>query len=172
MHGLARFLIEHSGPGIDIGRHEFLPFSVNMPNLFEAFVAEWLKQNLPAELKVDSQYHVRLDANAELSFHIDLVLRERASGTAVAVLDTKYKPSERPDERDIQQVVSYAVELGVTRAFLVYPFGISNPILVRVGNVDVETVGYDLNFPIEEAGQEFISLIAAYASASGPQEAP
>jgi hypothetical protein len=43
MHGLARFLIEHSGPSAHAGEHEFLPFAVEMPTLFEAFVAEWLK---------------------------------------------------------------------------------------------------------------------------------
>ena len=161
MHGLARFLIEHSGPSTDVGGHEFLPFSINMPNLFEEFVAEWLKRNLPDELKVDAQYYVRLDGNAALSFRIDLVLRERKSGAAVAVLDTKYKLVDLPSEGDLHQVVSYAVELGVTRACLVYPFGISNPVRVRVGNVDVETVGIDLNRPIEKSGRDFIGSICA-----------
>lgn len=161
MHGLARFLIEHSGPGTDVGGHDFLPFAVNMPNLFEAFVAEWLKQNLPDELKVDAQYHVRLDANAELSFRIDLVLRDRESGAAMAILDTKYKLTELPSESDIQQVVSYAVEMGVRRAYLLYPFCISDPIRVKVGNVDVETLGIDLKNSIEQSGNDLIKSISA-----------
>jgi len=159
MHGLARFLIEHAGPGTEVGEHEFLPFSVNMPNLFEAFVAEWLKQNLPTHLKGDAQYRVRLDANAELSFRIDLVLRKRETDEPVAVLDTKYKLSELPTESDIQQVVSYAVELGVERAFLIYPFSIRNPVQAQVGNVKVETVGIDLKESIEKSAGDLIMTI-------------
>ena len=168
MHGLARFLIEHAGPTTHAGKHEFLPFAVKMPTLFEAFVAEWLKQNLPDELKVDPKYHARLDANADLSFEIDLVLHDRESGAAIAVLDTKYKLAGLPSAADLQQVVSYAVELGVTRAWLVYPFGISRPIRVRVGNVDVETVGIDLDRPIEESGRDFIETICAQVMRSKP----
>jgi len=145
MHGLCRFLIEHSGPETKTGDHEFLPFSVNMPDLFELFVAEWLAETLPKNLKVDPQYHVRLDANAELSFDIDLVIRDRKSGTALTVLDTKYKLASQPSGSDIQQIVAYAVELGVSQAYLLYPFSIRNPVRVRVGNVDVSSAGIGLD---------------------------
>jgi 5-methylcytosine-specific restriction enzyme subunit McrC len=90
MHGLCRFLIEHTGPSIDIGSHKFLPFSIDMAQLFELFVAEFLAQRLPTNFKIDIQYHARL--NAELSFRIDLVLRDRISGKSVSVIDTKYMP--------------------------------------------------------------------------------
>ena len=105
MHGLARFLIEHSGPGIDAGGHEFVPFSINMPNLFESFVTELLKRELPGELKIDAQYRVQLNANAVLEFRIDLVIRDRKSGNALSVLDTKYKMKDKPRSEDLHQVI-------------------------------------------------------------------
>ena len=91
MHGLCRFL--HTGPSIDIGSHKFLPFSIDMAQLFELFVAEFLAKKLPENLKIDIQYHARLVANADLSFRIDLVLRDRISGQPLSVIDTKYKVS-------------------------------------------------------------------------------
>src|SRR6516162_834839 len=91
MHGLCRFLIEQTGPGTNIGNYDFLPFSLDMPKLFEEFVAEWLNENLSEKLRVDPQCHIQLNANADLSFRIDLVLRDRTSGQALAVIDVKYK---------------------------------------------------------------------------------
>ena len=42
------------------------------------------------------QYTARLNANADLSFRIDLVLRDRMSGQALSVIDTKYKTEVSP----------------------------------------------------------------------------
>jgi 5-methylcytosine-specific restriction enzyme subunit McrC len=150
MHGLCRFIIEHAGPGIKVAGHEFLPFSLDMAKLFEEFVAKWLDENLPQDLKIDPQLHVQLDANADLSFKIDLVLRDRLSGQALAVIDVKYKMAEQPSEDDIQQVVAYAVELGVSRAHLVYPFSLLRPVEAKIGNVKVSTIGIDLSRPFSE----------------------
>jgi 5-methylcytosine-specific restriction endonuclease McrBC regulatory subunit McrC len=121
-----------------------------MPKLFEEFVAEWLNENLPGKLSVDPQYHVQLNANADLSFRIDLVLRDRMSGQALAVIDVKYKLADKPSESDIQQVVAYAVELGVSRAHLIYPFRLSQPVQAKIGNVRISTLGIDLNCPFAE----------------------
>jgi hypothetical protein len=59
----------------------------------------------------------------DLSFRIDLVLRDRISGQALAVIDVKYKLDDKPSESNIQQVVAYAVELGVSRGHLIYHSG-------------------------------------------------
>lgn len=159
MHGLCRFLIEHTGPSIDIGSQQFLPFSIDMAQLFEAFVAEFLAQKLPQNLKIDIQYHARLTANADLSFRIDLVVRDRMSGEPLSVIDTKYKISGQPAESDIQQVVAYAVELGVSRAYLVYPFEIKHPIEAKVGGIRVSTLGIDLRSPLAQIWSALLPLI-------------
>jgi 5-methylcytosine-specific restriction enzyme subunit McrC len=151
MHGLCRFLIEHTGPGTKVGSHDFLPFSIDMPKLFQEFVTEWMSENLPAVYKIDPQFYVRLNANADLSFLMDLVLRDRISGRAVSVIDAKYKLAEQPSEADIQQVVAYAVELGVSKAYLLYPFSLKQPVEAKVGNINVSAIGIDLNKPFATA---------------------
>ena len=102
--------------------------------------------------------HARLSANAELSFRIDLVLRDRRSGKPLSVIDTKYKTSGQPSESDIQQVVAYAVELGVSRAYLVYPFSIDQPVRATVGDIRVSTLGIDLQSPLEQIWGTLIPL--------------
>jgi 5-methylcytosine-specific restriction enzyme subunit McrC len=133
MHALCRFLIEHAGPGTEIGPHESIPFSVDMPILFETFVAESLASYLPDTLKVEAQHHARLDANAELSFRIDLVVRDRVTGRPVSLIDTKYKFAEQPSEEDIKQVVAYGVRLGITKTYLLYPFALPRVVKAKVG---------------------------------------
>jgi 5-methylcytosine-specific restriction enzyme subunit McrC len=162
MHMLCRFLIEQTGPGTNVGNYDFLPFSLDMPKLFEEFVGEWLNENLPEALRVDTQYHVQLNANEDLSFRIDLVLRNRRSGQAVAVIDVKYKLADKPSESDIQQVVAYAVELGVSRAHLVYPFRLSHSVQAKIGNITISTVGIDLNRPFAESWKLLEHTLAPY----------
>jgi 5-methylcytosine-specific restriction enzyme subunit McrC len=138
------------GAYVDIGGHKFPPFYVERAQLFEAFVAEFIAEKLPQNLKVDVQYRARLEANTDLSFRIDLVVRDRMSGQALSVIDTKYKIDGQPSESDIQQVVAYAVELGVSRANLIYPFALKQPIEARVGGIKVSTMGIDLKGPFAE----------------------
>lgn len=47
MHDLCRFFLEQRGPGLNTGEHHFLPFTINMPDLFEKFLAVWLSENIP-----------------------------------------------------------------------------------------------------------------------------
>jgi len=166
MHGLCRFLLEHAGPAISVGEHRFLPFAVNMPKLFESFVAEWLALNLPDELSVDPQYKVKLDSNADLEFHVDLVVRDRASHKPLCILDTKYKLGESVNEADIQQVVAYAVELGVTQAFLVYPNAMARRVRAKVGDVKVESIAFDVASDFALSGKALLSAVS-FNGASG-----
>jgi len=123
-----------------------------MPLLFEAFVAEWLKLHAPPDWLFTPQYEAKLKANAELTFRIDLLLKDKSSGSSIAVLDTKYKSAEVPSESDIQQVVAYAVETGVKRAFLLYPRCQAKPINVRVGDIEVGSLSFDLSSELNKAG--------------------
>jgi 5-methylcytosine-specific restriction enzyme subunit McrC len=120
MHGLCRFILEQSGPGIR-PNETFIPFELYMPQLFETFVAEWLRTNSLSGMTVRRQYKAQLDANFEMKIHVDIVLCEEPSQRPIAVLDTKYKASELPSDSDIYQIAFYARELQVDRAMLVYP---------------------------------------------------
>jgi len=64
-----------------------------------------------------------------------------------------------PGASDIQQVVSYAVETGVQRAFLVYPTRNIEPFQVKVGNVVVRSVGFDIGGDLEAAGNDLLTQI-------------
>jgi len=162
MHGLCRFILEQSGPDIDSGDRTFVPFQLNMPKLFESFVAEWMRANAPSGLTIRCQHNARLDANYEIKIHIDIVICEEGSQRPVAVLDTKYKASEQPSEADIYQVAFYARELQVDRAMLIYPSLLSSPFHIRHGkDTVIESLIFDIASPLEIAGREFLTALQA-----------
>ena len=121
LHALSRFFLDYSGPGLQRGGYSMLPFLVGMAPLFEKFVAEWLKKNLPAPFEIESQHRVRLDEDNK--FVIDLVLSERDGRVSVprAVLDTKYKYPLSPSQDDIEQAIAYATAKQTSEAILIYP---------------------------------------------------
>jgi 5-methylcytosine-specific restriction enzyme subunit McrC len=139
-----------------------------MPKLFESFVAEWLKQNAPAEWTVTAQHTAKLKANAELTYRIDLFLKDRKSGRPIAILDTKYKATELPIESDIQQVIAYAVETGVRHAVLVYPNSRSHAVKVQSGNITVRSLPFDISSELDAAGLIFLkelgSMLPSYSA--------
>jgi 5-methylcytosine-specific restriction enzyme subunit McrC len=158
MHGLCRFILEQSGPGIRGGDRTFVPFVLNMPQLFEVFVAEWLRGTPPKGIIVRPQYNALLDANYKVSIHIDIVLIEEGSGRPIAVLDTKYKSVEQPSEADIYQIAFYARELQVDRAMLVYPSTSTRQFRILHGSrIILESLVFDLTAPPDEAGAAFLS---------------
>lgn len=159
LHGICRFFLENIGPGIDKGEYEAIPFCVDMPMLFESFVAEWLKANAPVNSLVGTQYVSRLNANAELSFRIDIVLRQRETNRVIGILDTKYKGADTPEESDIQQVVAYALEMGTDKAFLVYPTSRIRPFQAKVGHVIVKSMSFDLSARLDQEGPRFLGEI-------------
>jgi 5-methylcytosine-specific restriction enzyme subunit McrC len=157
MHGLCRFFLEHSGPGIEKGEHEFLPFILNMPNLFESFVAEWLLKNLPTGIRLEKQYYAQLSPDGKFYFNIDLVLIDARTDKVIAVLDTKYKRKADPEDHDIEQIVAYAISMNTKDALLVYPSPHTNNFDFKVGdNVRVVGLSFDIGSDPDEAGKEFL----------------
>ena len=168
MHGLSRLLLEHAGPHLADGNRTFIPFCLDMPTLFESFVAKWLAIHLPHELEAVPQCSAKLRANVPLRFVIDVLIRDRRTKRYVAVLDTKYKIAERPKETDIQQVVAYAVRMGVNHAFLVYPSRAGADVVVTVSPtgegldsraVEVRSLFFDIGSGLEEAGTHFLQAL-------------
>ena len=168
MHGLSRLLLEHAGPHLAEGGRAFIPFCLDMPNLFESFVARWLANRLPHDLEAVLQFSARLTANVPLEFVIDVLIRDRRTYCPLAVLDTKYKTAERPKATDIQQVVAYAARMGVKHAFLVYPSRAGADVVVTVrptGDavdsraVEVRSLFFDIGADLEEAGTQFLQAL-------------
>ena len=164
MHGLSRLLLEHAGPHLAEGNRTFIPFCLDMPTLFESFVAKWLASQLPHDLEVLPQFSAELNANVPLRFVIDVLIRDRRTKCPMAVLDMKYKIEERPKEADIQQVVAYAIRMGVQHAFLVYPSCAGSGVEATVEPtaeardsrvVQVRSLVFDIGCDLEEAGLRF-----------------
>lgn len=160
MHGICRFVLEHTGPTLEQGNHDFLPFILYMPGLFESFIAEWLKEKLPRKYRLKIQYHTVLDSDRRIEFKIDLVIINTDTNSACCVLDTKYKKNLESSTQDIAQVVAYATEMQTEQAFLIYPskeIGDSN---IKVGpNIQVNSLQFDLNEDLEKSGELFLNSL-------------
>ena len=165
MHGLCRFILEQTGPGIHGGDRSFIPFEVDMPRLFELFVAEWVRANAPPGLTFRCQYKAGLVANYKLDIHIDILICKEDSQQAIAVLDTKYKTSELPSQDDINQIAFYAGELQVDHGMFVYPSSVAKPFrMVHAKKIKISSLVFDIGQSLNVAGAAFLdSLDAALA---------
>ncbi|MEM7116729.1 MAG: restriction endonuclease [Chloroflexota bacterium] len=158
LHAICRFFLEQRSPSHEVGKWEIRPFLVNMARLYELFVAEWLVAHLPDGWHVVPQESLTLGSQDELRFDIDLVLYD-AAGSAKMVLDTKYKTPDKPANPDFSQVVTYAHARGVQHAALIYPTPLSTPLAVRLGDLNIYSLTFAVNKPIEEAGQQFLTSL-------------
>ena len=159
MHCLCRFFLEHSGPSHKVGDHTFLPFLVDMSRLYEKFVAEWLKTRLPSEYTLKIQENIRIGADKEIQFDIDLVIYEKISERAKFVLDTKYKVPDHISNTDLSQVVTYAEAKGCSDAVLIYPAHISKPINEKIGGINIRTLTFCLDGDLDKSGDAFIKQL-------------
>jgi len=159
MHGLCRLFLEHCGPGVEVGEHDFIPFVLNMPSLFESFVAEWLRANPPSGISVTQQYKADLDERGIFFFRIDLLLKEATSDRVIAVMDTKYKREEHPKAGDIEQIVAYAARMKTQNAFLIYPSTVTRSITLPVGDVSVTSLHFNIAMDPDEAGKLFLEKL-------------
>jgi 5-methylcytosine-specific restriction enzyme subunit McrC len=161
MHALCRLILQHTGPNVLRGENRFVPFEINMPLLFEQFVAAWMKSRLSAKFRLKAHHRAYLDEDQHLLFDIDLVVYEKSSGRALLVLDTKYKRDSFPSNPDIQQVVAYAVRVGARNTALVYPQQPATPYETKIGPIGVSTIGFDIGQTLDEAGADFMQAVEA-----------
>ena len=133
-----------------------------MPQLFQSFVAEWLRTNAPPGMTVRYQHTAQLVANFEMEIHIDILLCEEGSQKPIAVLDTKYKASELPAEDDIHQIAFYAGELQVDHGIFVYPSTVAKPFkMVHAKKITIESLVFDIAQPPDVAGSAFLDALKA-----------
>lgn len=155
---LATSFLEVAGPTQIHGDQSIRPFLINMPMLFERFVAEILKVHIAPECMVDRKPTYTLATRVR--FQPDVVIRDRATGKAVCVLDTKYKESETPESSDVEQVVAYAEYLDCQDAVLVYPFDLDAPLEIAVGRIRVRSLSLPLDGNYREATLELLRKLA------------
>lgn len=168
MHALCRFFLANSGPGVRQGRHSMVPFLIDMPRLFEAFVVEWLARHGAPGLRFDSRHRFVWDSRHGFLSMPDLVGLDAVEGRPLVVLDMKYKADSAagPNDDDVHQVVFYAQALGCTDAVLVYPEAQRRPVDTLVGDIRVRTLAFALDGDLDAAGAEFVAQLLAEGSAA------
>lgn len=157
-HRLCRLLLDAAGPLPENGAVRTVPFLLDMPKLFERFVARWLSANLPPNLELRTQERNAVGDADQVEFVIDLVLYERDGGP-VCVLDTKYKTDGMPAANDVAQVGYYALLKGCAQAGLVYPRSMQREWGGASGPVETFRATFDLAVDIEVAGEKFLASL-------------
>lgn len=161
IHALCRFFLEHTQPGYRDGEREMIPFLIDMARLYERFVAAWLGNHLPPGWRLRAQDSVRVGPADDLRFRIDLTLFD-PDGRVFAVLDTKYKPADRPAPADVSQVVAYAKARRCRTAVLVYPAPLSRPLDAHLDDLHIRTLTFDCGRDPHDAGRHFLSQLTTH----------
>jgi 5-methylcytosine-specific restriction enzyme subunit McrC len=157
LHALCRFFLDNTGPSHERGDREMLPFLIDMANLYEQFVAEWLKANTPKGFFVKQQHRVTHDQN--YFDRIDLLLGDSETKKVQYVLDTKYKAADKVDSDDRHQIVAYANALKCQNAILVYPQNLKQPLEIKHGEIRVRSLTFSLDSDLHEAGKTFLTSL-------------
>lgn len=159
LHGLCRFFLSTTVPSLAAGDALGVPFVVEMDQLFERYVASWLGEHLPLRYEARAQERVAVGADKQVTFRVDLVVRDRETGDVLWVLDTKYKSGERVKPSDFHQIVSYAEILGARRAGLIYPQERGASADYPAGDVLVRPLGFALDGDLDEAGCSMLAQL-------------
>lgn len=159
LHAMCRFFLENIGPTHAIGEKIMTPFLVNMADLFELFVAEWLKKNLPYKYGLKTQENVDISKDGEVKFRIDLVLYNIENDCPLFVLDTKYKAPEKASTSDLHQVIAYAQVKQCNEAILIYPKELPIMQEYNAHDIQIRTLAFSLDDDLEVAGQEFLTSL-------------
>jgi 5-methylcytosine-specific restriction enzyme subunit McrC len=161
LHQLCRFFLENTIPSHEKGKNTTLPFLVNMARLYEMFVAEWLRENLPPHLTLKTQERITIDKH--IYFQTDLIIYDSQTLTPKYLLDTKYKNPNNISNNDLTQVVTYAVSKKCPEAVLVYPKNLNNSFNQSIGDIRVRSVTFSLNDNLQDAGKTFLKLLFSVA---------
>ncbi len=157
LHALCRFFLDNTGPSHETGDREMLPFLIDMANLYEQFVAEWLNANTPKGFFVQQQRRVIHDEN--YSDRIDLLLCDIETGQVQYVLDTKYKAPDRVASSDRHQIIAYATAVNCKNAILIYPQDLKQPLDKKFGDIQVRSLTFSLDDDLNEAGKTFLTSL-------------
>lgn len=158
LHALCRFFLEATSAGYQQGNHQSIPFLINIDKLYEKCVALAIARNLSRQdflLKSQESYSFA----QHYEYQIDLVLYKcfsDAENQAIAVLDTKYKVPEKPDNADINQIIAYAHFKAAKHAILIYPESLKKPINYEMNGIKIQTLIFSLNEHPDQSGKNII----------------
>lgn len=154
LHNLCRLFLDNSVPTHETGEYIALPFLVDMARLYELFIAEWLKVNLPQGWII--KYQERINIAKSLYFKTDLVVYESLTHIPRFIIDTKYKNTNSVSSDDVVQVIAYAVSKNCKEAILLYPTSLKHPLDEYVGDIRVRSLTFSLDDDFEHAGNTFL----------------
>ena len=157
LHQFCRFFLDNTIPDHEKGKNTTLPFLVNMARLYEMFVAEWLKGNLPQNFTLKTQERINIGEN--IYFQTDLILYNTTDSKPKYILDTKYKNPKHSSHEDIAQVVTYAVSKDCPETVLVYPTELNHSLDKYLGKIRVRNLTFSLDDKIEDAGNTFLTKL-------------
>lgn len=130
---------------------------IDMARLFELFVAEWIRLNLPERWNLRIQDKVALEDGGDTHYKIDLTIADSADGLTKFVLDTKYKqPKLNWNYNDVNQVVAYAVSKGCLEGILVYPETVPPKMPLNIGDRKIRMLDFDISGDLDQSGQAFL----------------
>lgn len=160
LHALCRFFLENSGPSYEVGNHSMVPFLVDMAHLYELFVAEWLRANLPPDnYELKDQETLKIGENEPIHFKIDLVIYDKLLKQPMFVLDTKYKNPTSPAPEDITQITFYAAAKNCGQAVLIYPAPLQHPFDAVINGIHIRTVSFSLDGDLQKAGEKLLDQL-------------
>ncbi|MBD0311538.1 MAG: restriction endonuclease, partial [Microcoleus sp. T3-bin5] len=90
---------------------------------------------------------------------IDLLLGDSETNEILYVLDTKYKVLDTVDNRDRNQVVTYATLLNCKNAILIYPQTLKASIDQQIGDIRVRSLTFSIDSDLNEAGKTFLTSL-------------
>lgn len=152
LHALCQFFLDNTGASHEKGNNTTLPFLVDMAQLYEVFVAEWFKSNLPPHLFIKSQEIIKIGNN--LTFKTDLVIYDVATKKPRYIIDTKY--STKLKSEDIAQVATYALTKECQEVVLLYPTALSYVLNETIRDIRIRSLVFCLDKDINHAGQIFL----------------
>jgi 5-methylcytosine-specific restriction enzyme subunit McrC len=163
LHALCRLILDNSGPSYEVGDRKTVPFNVDMADLFQEFVTEWLCENLPSRFRVKGEEEVTLaeyDHSQDLKYRMDIVLYDRESGEAICIIDTKYKAPTRPETADVSQMVGYAKAKDTSETFLLYPEDLDEPLDVPFSDIRIRNMTFNLDNDLQTNGETLLRELA------------
>jgi 5-methylcytosine-specific restriction enzyme subunit McrC len=147
-------------------------FLLDMPSLFERFVTVTLREAITERFggRVEDQVRYHLDQADQVPLRPDIVWK--LGGTAVAVIDAKYK-AEKPagyPNADLYQLLAYCTILGLPVGHLVYARGNASPArhVVRQSGIEILCHAIDLSQPPEQLIGQMNNLAEVITAADRP----
>jgi len=157
LHKLCRFFLDNLGPTHELGERDMLPFLIKMQSLFEKFIGKWVSKKIDrTKYSLKLQESFELGESSQLKMRPDMILFDVQKNIPVCVLDMKYKIGETVSNEDYNQMIAYADALGCENAILIYPQHLKSPFNVKVKNIRVQSLVFNLGLPIDEGGEIFL----------------